>query len=172
MGGAVAGVAAVAGVSDLRSFDDVFAEQYVAVLRTASLLLGDPEAAADVTQEAFVQLHLHWRKVRDYDRPGAWVRRVAIRLASRELRRRNRRLAIDAGEDRLTEAEGSEAHGDLRSAVLLLPAGQRAAIVLHYLEDLPVREVASVMRCSEATARVHLHRGRKRLAELLAEEVS
>lgn len=171
MGGAVAGTVAVAGVGDLPSFDDVFAEQYVPVLRTASLLLGDPEGAADVTQEAFVQLHLHWRKVRDYDRPGAWVRRVAIRLASRELRRRNRRHA-DESDDSLVEPDRSEAHGDLRSALLMLPAGQRAAIVLHYLEDLPVREVASMMRCSEATARVHLHRGRKRLAELLAEEVS
>jgi RNA polymerase sigma-70 factor, ECF subfamily len=48
---------------------------------------------------------------------------------------------------------------------------QRAAVVLFYFEDLPLSEIASILRCSEATVRVHLHRARKRLAELLGEEV-
>ena len=51
-----------------------------------------------------------------------------------------------------------------------MPTAQRAAIVLHYYEDRPVAEIASILGCAEATARVHLHRGRKRLAELLGED--
>jgi len=61
---------------------------------------------------------------------------------------------------------------DVLRAVAKLPGTQRAAIVLFYLEDRPVAEVADSLGCSDATARVHLHRGRKRLAELLGEEES
>ena len=59
---------------------------------------------------------------------------------------------------------------DVAGAVRRLPTSQRAAIVLHYYEDRPVAEIASILGCAEATARVHLHRGRKRLAELLGED--
>src|SRR3954469_18257840 len=67
----------------------------------------------------------------------------------------------------LRGATSSPADLDLMKQIAQLPAGQRAAIVLHYLEDRPVAEVADVLQCSVATAKVHLHRGRKRLAVLL-----
>ena len=47
---------------------------------------------------------------------------------------------------------------------------QRAAVVLHYFDDLPVAEVAEALGCKPATASVHLHRARARLAELLGEQ--
>ena len=47
---------------------------------------------------------------------------------------------------------------------------QRAAVVLHYYDDLPVLEVARVLNVSESTIKQHLHRARARLAELLGEE--
>jgi RNA polymerase sigma-70 factor (ECF subfamily) len=59
---------------------------------------------------------------------------------------------------------------DLVRVMGQLPPMQRAAIALHYLDDLSVDEVASTLRCAPSTARVHLHRGRMRLAELLHEE--
>jgi RNA polymerase sigma-70 factor (ECF subfamily) len=59
---------------------------------------------------------------------------------------------------------------DVADAVNRLPRGQRVAIVLHYYEDRPVAEIARILGCTESTARVHLHKGRKRLAELLREE--
>jgi RNA polymerase sigma-70 factor, ECF subfamily len=60
---------------------------------------------------------------------------------------------------------------DVMRAVRQLPGMQRAAVVLCYFEDLPLSEIADILRCSDATVRVHLHRARKRLAELLGEEV-
>ena len=56
---------------------------------------------------------------------------------------------------------------DVRNAILQLTETQRTAIVLHYYSDLPVAQVAKVIGCKEATAKVHLHNARKRLAELL-----
>ena len=59
---------------------------------------------------------------------------------------------------------------DVDGAIRRLPASQRAAIVLHYYEDRPVAEVAAILGCAEATARVHLHHGRNRLRQLLGED--
>ena len=57
------------------------------------------------------------------------------------------------------------------AAIRTLPAQQRAVLVLFYLEDLPMAEVADLVGCSASTGFVHLHRARSRLAELLSEEV-
>ncbi|HEX2030555.1 MAG TPA: sigma-70 region 4 domain-containing protein, partial [Actinomycetota bacterium] len=78
--------------------------------------------------------------------------------------RRRRVAALDP------PAPPSGADLDLARALRQLPAAQRAAVVLHYLEDRPVAEVAALMACSPSTAKVHLHRARKRLAALLGEE--
>ncbi len=64
--------------------------------------------------------------------------------------------------------EGNGA-GELVALLRQLPRNQRAAIVLHYYVDRPVREVAAVLGVTPATARVHLHRGRRRLRRLLEE---
>ena len=150
------------------AFAWLFRDEYPAIVRTAYLMLGDREAAEDVAQEAFVRLYARWRRVSGYDRPGAWVRRVAIRLASRA-RRRPSTLSL------LPEQPGRsdpQADPDLRRALLSLPPSQRAAVVLHYLEDLPVAQVAETMGVATSTAKVHLHRARKRLATLLGEETN
>jgi DNA-directed RNA polymerase specialized sigma24 family protein len=147
----------------------LFLHEYPVLVHTVAYILDDREAAEEVVQEAFVQLLLHWRRVSGYDRPGAWVRRVAIRLAVRSARLRLRR----ASAERSAWAPGATAGPadvDLRRAVVALPRGQRAAVVLHYLEDRPVEEVAELLGCSPNTVRVHLHRARKRLAVALGEE--
>jgi RNA polymerase sigma-70 factor (ECF subfamily) len=59
---------------------------------------------------------------------------------------------------------------DLIRALKQLPTQQRAAVVLYYFEDRPTAEIAHILGCSESTATVHLHKARKRLAELLGEE--
>jgi RNA polymerase sigma-70 factor (ECF subfamily) len=53
-------------------------------------------------------------------------------------------------------------------AVRALPARQAQAIALHYLEDRPVAEIAEILGCAPATVKVHLHRGRRALADTLA----
>jgi RNA polymerase sigma-70 factor, ECF subfamily len=59
---------------------------------------------------------------------------------------------------------------DVLQAVRRLPAAQRAAVVLFYFEDRPVAEVAQILACPEVTAKVYLHRARKRLATLLGQK--
>jgi RNA polymerase sigma-70 factor (ECF subfamily) len=146
-------------------FEDVFKESFGVVVRTAYVVTGDWEVAREIGQDAFLQLLRHWRKVSRYDNPGAWTRRVGIRLAVREAQR-GRRVA-DIGAD----AVDADVVLDLRRAILDLAPAQRAAVSMYYLADMPVVEVAEVLECSESTVRTHLQRARTRLAELLTEEV-
>lgn len=148
-----------------REFDEFFASTYPAIARSAALVVGDREVARELAQDAFVKALLHWKRVRTYERPEAWVRKVAFRMALRAKAREPQRgdLSEPVVADRLADV-------DLMRVIADLPPMQRAAIALHYLDDLPVDEVAATLGCAPSTARVHLHRGRARLAELLHEE--
>lgn len=143
-----------------------FRAEYQAVVRTVELMTGDHDAALDITQEAFARLYRHWRRVSRYEAPGAWVRRIAVNLAISHLRRRK-------VQQRLLPALATpvppppEKDDSVLAAVRALPPSQRAAIVLFYFEDQPTSEVAALLGCSEATARVHLHRARAKLARVL-----
>src|SRR5829696_899980 len=76
-----------AGLLPDEAFTWFFRAEYPSVVRTVTVMLHDREQARDVAQEAFIQLMSHWHTVSAYDRPEAWVRRVAIRLAMRGRRR-------------------------------------------------------------------------------------
>jgi RNA polymerase sigma-70 factor (ECF subfamily) len=151
-------------------YDLLFSAEFPAVMRTVYLILHELDHAEDITQDAFVQLLKNWKKVSRYDRPGAWVRRVAIRLAMEWLRRERLRSGLERRTDP-PRAPGP-AETDILWAIRELPGKQRAAIVLFYFEDRPTAEIADILGCGESTARVHLHRARKRLAEVHREEVS
>lgn len=153
-----------------QEYDLLFSVEFPAVMRTVYLMLHDLEWAEDITQDAFVQLLKHWKKVARYDRPGAWVRRVAIRLAIEALRRERLRSLLER--DTEPSLAPQPADVDVIRAIEKLPGMQRAAIVLFYFEDRPLAEISDILGCAEATARVHLHRARKHLADVLGEEVS
>lgn len=150
-------------------YDLLFSVEYPAVMRTVYLMLHDLDRAEDVTQEAFVQLLKHWRKVSKYDRPGAWVRRVAIRLAAQTIKRDRLRSILERQVEPPPEPRPADV--DVQRAISALPGMQRAAVVLFYFEDRPLAEIADILGCSGSTARVHLHRARKHLADVLGEEV-
>lgn len=152
------------------SFDDLFRAEFPSIARTAYLIVGDREKATEIAQEAFTRMFVSWKRVSRHDRPGAWVRRVAIRMATREARRS--RLLGTALRSMSPPRTPTSTNLDLRTALMGLPKSQRAAVVLHYLEDRPIKEVAELLECAEATAKVHLHRARKRLAQVLGEEIT
>jgi RNA polymerase sigma factor (sigma-70 family) len=146
----------------------LFREEFAVVVRTVFLILHDRQEAEDVAQEAFTQLLVHWGTVSRYERPEAWVRRVAIRLAVRQLRRERLRAVLQRSVE--PPAPVSPVDVDLLRALRALPERQRAAVALFYLEDRPMSEIAWILGCSKATVKVHLFKARKRLAELLGEE--
>jgi RNA polymerase sigma-70 factor (ECF subfamily) len=152
------------------AFDALFRREFGPITRTAYLVVGDWEVAREIAQDAFVQALKHWRKVQVMESPGGWVRRVAIRDAVRSRRRHARGHELEIERARRDEPSGETV--DVRTALLTLPPRQRAAIALHYLDDRPVAEIASLLGCSAGTVKTHLSRGREALAKLLGEEAT
>lgn len=145
-----------------------FEREYPRVVRSVYLITRDLGRAEDLSQEAFIQLLKHWKKVSTYERPEAWVRRVAIRLATRQTHRERIRSVLER--QTLQPSYETETPVDILEALRLLSVNQRAAIVLHYYEDRPVDEVAEILDCSQNTVKSHLHRGRSSLRSLLADQ--
>jgi RNA polymerase sigma-70 factor, ECF subfamily len=148
-------------------FEDCFRLEYGGIVRTCYLLVRDRGAAEDLAQEAFVRLFIHWRRIADYESPGAWVRRVAIRLCIDALRRG--RLAARLWFRARPDVGSETRHDAVDRAIASLSPKQQAAIVLHYFEDRSVGEIAAVLECNVSTAKVHLHRARKKLQLLLSD---
>lgn len=154
-------------------FAELFAATYPQVVRTVWFVIHDQAAAEEVAQDAFTELFRDWSRLRDFDRPDLWVRRVAIRKAQREASRRTRRTMLEQAAATAPYIEDGIHLPDpeLVAAIRTLPAKQRAIVVLFYLEDRPMAEVADLVGCSTSTGFVHLHQARKRLAAALGEEV-
>lgn len=121
---------------------------------------GDQEIADDAVAEAFARAI---RRASMIDDVRAWTWRVAFRVASAEIQRRQDRVD-DPGE---SADPSMGAVPDLVRALRALPPNQRLALVLHDYADRPTAEVATILGCSRATVHVHLSRGRRRLRELL-----
>lgn len=155
-------------------FEDLFVEEYPRVMRTVFFVVQDQGRAEEVTQDAFVALLRHWARIRDYDRPGAWVRRVALRFAVKTARREQRLAALSRRlrPERVEELPVFPVSPETMAALRSLPVKERAVVVLHYFEDRPVDQIADLLDCTPSAVKMRLSRARHHLADLLAEEVS
>jgi len=145
-------------------FEDLFRHHYPRLVRALALAAG-PEEAADAVQEAFIAAHRHWKRISGYDDPAGWVRRVAVNRLSnrrRSLGRRDRAVRRLGGERLGPDRPAADL--DLAAAVAALPQGQRLAVGLFYLADLPVAEVAEAMGITAGTVKSQLHDARRSLA--------
>jgi RNA polymerase sigma-70 factor (ECF subfamily) len=127
----------------------------------------DLTEAQDVVQEAFARALARPRGLSDVDSPEAWLRTVAVNVVRRRWRRRQI-LDTILLRDRPIQAVVAAAPGpertDLRDALAALPRVYREVIVLHYLADLPVDEVAALLEVPVGTVKSRLSRGRTALA--------
>jgi RNA polymerase sigma-70 factor (ECF subfamily) len=152
-----------------RSFDDTYYASYRSVLRAVVLLVPSVEDAHDVTQEAYARALARWDVVGELESPEGWVRRVAMNAAI-DLSRRNRsrrsahRLLAGRGEAH-QPVDGSSI--DVERAIARLKPAQRQAIVLHYLLDMSVADIARETDRPIGSVKTNLARGRAALAALL-----
>jgi RNA polymerase sigma-70 factor (ECF subfamily) len=153
-------------------FEALFVTEFPRVARAIHHIVGDRARADEVTQDAFVELLRHWRKVADYDRPDLWVRRVAIRKAQRERHRAWRRTELERTTLARDDIEPPTPAPEVLAAVRTLPPKQRAVVVLFYFEDRPMAEIAEILGCSESTGWSQLHTARRHLGRALSEEVT
>lgn len=125
---------------------------------------GDREISDDAVSEAFAQLLGRGDDVRN---PTAWVWTAAFRIAARELQQR--RATVPDPPDTPFEHPASDQR--VLAAIARLSVRQRAAVILHYYADRPVKEIADVLGTTTAAVNVHLFRARKHLRDLLGDDL-
>lgn len=147
--------------------------EYPRVFGAVAMYVGDVSLAEDIAQEALTKAFGRWSKIRDVDRPGAYVHRIAINLANAHFRRRQ---IASRAQDRFGPADDVHRDSDaadavtVRRAVAGLPRRQRQVVVLRYQGDLPLADVADVLGISVGTVKSHLHDAMNRLREQLQTE--
>ena len=155
--------------SDLR---DLYESQRWALVRLASLLLHDPADAEEVVQDAFVQAHLAWNRLRDPGKALPYLRSAVLNGARSRLRHRKvvERVAHDASSVGPSPEAAIEAGDDRRrvmAALRSLPSRQRECLVLRYYLDLSEAEIAATLGISAGSVKTHSHRGMAALATRL-----
>ncbi|HUI48020.1 MAG TPA: sigma-70 family RNA polymerase sigma factor [Acidimicrobiia bacterium] len=149
-------------------FDDTFRRCFGPMVRSLAVAAGDREVAADCVQDAFMRAFMRWKHVSRLDDPVGWIRHVAVNRMRDNFRKRERGgrayARLRAQEPMFVEAPGEPSQPQELAALLgQLPAQQRVAAALFYVEDLSVGEVADAMGLSEGAVKYHLHAARATL---------
>ena len=136
--------------------------------RFLASLCGDAALADDLAQEALVRAYVS--SDRFIGNFKAWLFRIAYNCFLDNLRRVPAPSASMDAPEVLHVADGSASdaafrHEELRRALTRIPEKERTAIVLHYFEDLPVKEIASIMQIPAGTVKYHLSVGRDHLRQ-------
>jgi RNA polymerase sigma factor (sigma-70 family) len=159
-------VAALGG--DPAAFARLVEQNRVRVEAVVARMVGDE--AEDLVQEALLRAYLSLTQLRDPARFGTWLCQIAINLAKMRLRRRALEARVPA-EPRPTRGAGPDEWELLdlvRDGLAALPAGQREAVLLHYIDGLSCEEIADLLDSSPGAIRVRLHRARRQLYEQLS----
>lgn len=163
---------------DLDAFNALVDLHQRAVYNLCLRMLGNPHAAEDAAQEAFVSAFRALRSFRGaHFRP--WLMRIAANACTDEMRRRGRRPALsldvplpgseetldppDAAAGPEAETLRGEQRRAIQAALMTLPQDQRLAVVLCDIQGYAYEEIAAVMRTSVGTVKSRIARGREKL---------
>jgi RNA polymerase sigma-70 factor, ECF subfamily len=177
----LADVVAAAREGDRGAFDEIVRRTYVDTYTLAVRLTATEEDARDVVQEAYLRAWKGIRRFRGDAQFSTWMYRITANTAATvsSKRRRQRTVHIDDVADPVeTEValhpelatENTELMGRLSAALDELPPRLRTLVVLKDVYGLSHEDIAEELGISVTAAKVRLHRGRKRMRDLLYEE--
>lgn len=161
---------------DPRAAARVFDRFEADVNRVVWRCLGADAEHDDIVHDVFIQVLKGMHKVQRAGALRSWVMSVAINTARSELRRRRRRRVYwskDAAPEVADPSLNPEARRTLAHVYTILdqlPADERIAFVLRFVEQHPLAEVAELTRCSLATAKRRIARATKAFDKLAAED--
>lgn len=173
---------------DDRAFEALVERYQARAYRLAYSVLGSEADARDVSQDAFIKLFESAGKFSGRSQFSTWFYRIVVNLCidhKRHHRWWSRIVPLrgslpegdEAGVEPVSSEPGPEAEAmrhetatELAAAFVHLSPNQRVAVLLQVQDGLSSREIAEVLRCSESTARVHIHRGLAALKKLLKKD--
>jgi RNA polymerase sigma-70 factor, ECF subfamily len=158
---------------DKGAFEDLIAVMERPLLYYAMSLTGSQDSALDVLQEVWIKTFRGIRKLRD---PGAlrqWLYSITHGIAVDRIRKNYSREQAEAAHlEDFQEAEeplfAEEDAAAVHAALNQIGIYHREALVLHFLEDLSMAEIAAVVGCSEGTVKSRIHYAKRAMKEALS----
>lgn len=148
------------------------------LLRTAFLILRDQKLAADAVQEAFISFYYSMDGFRGEASVKTYLSRILLNCCRQKLRKGwfRRDVPVDGNADPVVFGAGKQEDTDerlnLSQGLLELDVKYREVLLLHYYNDLSVREIADVLSQSEGTVKSRLKRGRDKLKTIIREDLT
>jgi RNA polymerase sigma-70 factor (ECF subfamily) len=161
---------------DQAALEDLIAGSYRAAYTLALRLMGNPDDAAEATQEAYIRMMRGLRRFREVGAFPTWLFKIVSNVCMTEMRKRSRRdtpmemelMDQASSEDAEELAVGKLFWGELERSVRRLPEVYRTVVVLRDVYGLSGEEAAEVLGVSPGAVKVRLHRARRRLRDELA----
>jgi len=152
-----------------REYTEYFQVRMPQLRRLAATLCGDAHRGDDIVQAAATTLYMRWKQVCGAGNLDAYVRRTVVNAFLSEQRRPWSRVTLtEALPDRPGDTAPPEERLVVQQAVRRLPPRQQAVIVLRFVCDLPVAEVAELLSCAEGTVKSQTRDGLAALRRLLS----
>ena len=134
---------------------------------------GNGDEADDVAQEALMKAYVASRRFEDEEGFSAWLYRIACNTLidhQRKQMARGEALGIDKAHDvvGVSRSDDNFEYQELYQAIDGLTMSERTAVLLFYMEDRPIKEIATVMNVAEGTVKGYLSRGREHLRTTLS----
>jgi len=159
---------------DRKAQFELYRLYHAAMFNTTLRIVGDPDDAEDVMQEAFLKAFLKLKTYSGEVSFGAWLKRIVVNKSLDFLRLKRDRISLDeagemeeVGEEVPETLEVAYKAETVKKAIYALPEGYRIVLSLILLEGYDHEEVSGILKISNATSRTQYHRAKKRLVELL-----
>jgi RNA polymerase sigma-70 factor (ECF subfamily) len=166
---------------DLSALGALYDKYRLQVFHTALAITRDRQAAEDLLQECFLKLHKHAERIDPALPLAPWLYRVTVNLSYTWVTRHNKWwMSLESLIDQLVapsraaperQFEMRHLRDGVTRAIELLPFNQRVVVILYYLSDLSLKEIAYILDCPVGTAKSRLHYGREALRRTLAASV-
>jgi RNA polymerase sigma-70 factor, ECF subfamily len=161
---------------DPAAMEDLIAGSYRAAYTLALRLLGNPDDAAEATQEAYIRVVRSLKRFREVGAFPTWLFKIVSNVCMTEIRKRNRReLPVEmetmdrpGSDDSEREAIGHVFWEEIEKTVADLPEAYRTVVVLRDVYGLSGEETGEILGISPGAVKVRLHRARRRLRDDLA----
>lgn len=153
---------------DADAFDQLVRSQVEPLLRIATAVVLDRDAAEDVVQDSLVRAWQHLPELRAADAFDAWLRRIVVNTA-RNAARTRRRIRMITPQRPTGQFDGSDDRLAIAAAMDLLDLEHRTVVAFHYLDGRPIDSIAEILGIPAGTVKSRLHTARRRLREALEE---
>ena len=157
---------------DEKAFEILLERYYPRIYRLASHLLGNPAAAEDIAQEAFMRAYRALPRFRGDASVYAWLYRITVNLCLNFLQRAHplpddNSLSPPPGPDASTQLEAKQRQVMVRRAIDSLPLHYRTVVILSAVEDLTYQEISDLLGTPMGTVKSRINFGKRLLKEKL-----